>query len=78
MFVTIHVWLKFSCYHLGVLFPHGERSSAETKWSAVEAGGLLINTRLKFKERVINMSAFPDKVGGLEHVPWVGRGLGAD
>lgn len=37
----------------------------------------MINTRLKFKERVINMSAFPDKVGGLEHVPWGGEGLGS-
>lgn len=78
MFVTVHVWLKFACYHLGVLFSTWcKGSSAQTKWSAVEIGGLLINSRLKFKVRVINMCAFPDKVGGLEHVPWDGEGLGS-
>lgn len=38
-----------------------------------KAGGLLINSRLKFKERVTNTCAFPDKVGGLEHVSWNGE-----
>ena len=78
MFVTVHVLLKFACYHLGVLFSTWcKGSGAQTKWSAVEVGGLLINSRWKFKERVINMCAFPDKVGGLEPVPWDGERLGS-
>lgn len=40
-------------------------------------GGLLINSRLKFKERVMNTCAFPDKVGGLEHVPQDGEWHGS-
>lgn len=42
-----------------------------------EAEGLLKNSRLKFKERVINTCAFPDQVGGLEHVPWGGEQRGS-
>lgn len=37
------------------------------------AGCLLINSRVKFQERVINKSAFPDKVGGLQQALWNGE-----
>lgn len=41
-----------------------------------EVGGLLRNSRLKFKESVMNTCAFPDRVGGLEHVAWHGEWQG--
>lgn len=72
--------LKFSCYHLGVLFSTWcKGSSAETKWSAVEAGGLLINTELKFKEKSDQYGVhFQIKWVDLNMYHGVGRGLGAD
>lgn len=74
--------LKFVCYCLGLLFSTWHRGSrAQTQWSGVEvgwgAGGLLINSRLKFKERVMTRCVFPDEVGRLEHVPWDGEWHGS-